>query len=262
MFMKGKKRISLTILFSILSIISCIVGLKLYTDYDVEVQETINMSNITAMNIVYADLHTIDNEDIDIFVSFDDSLLKNLETTMQMAIKTSNEEYMAEQEKIKEEQIKQEELKKYYDDIKDIIIAEKDGAVFTYNPYVKSNLSIEQYNTILEGTGLEGCGESYYNMEQTYNVNGLFALSVACQESGYGRYLANTYNFYGMRGSKGWMSFESPDANIQYFGELMNKSLYYGKDILGIAATYCPGTHEHWASCVKSLMERNFNLLY
>ncbi len=227
----------------------------------VEVTESVNLSDMTAFNIVYADAYTADLDNAEVFVSLNETLLEDLENTMQSAIIKSNEEYIAEQKKIIEEKRRQEELQKYYDSVKDKIIAEKDGAIFTYDPYVKSNLSIEQYNIILKGTGLEGCGESYYNMEQTYNVNGLFALSVACQESGFGRYLANTNNFYGMRSSKGWMSFETPDANIQYFGKLMNKSLYYGKDILGIAKTYCPGTHEHWASCVRSLMQRNFNLL-
>lgn len=257
-----KNKIILIVIFLLIGITFSIIGFNTYTNsIVVEVGESINLSELTAFNIVYADNNTIEDDNLCISVGLNDSLLIHLEETMQNAIKKSNEEYRLEQKKIQEEMRRAEELKKYYDSVKDSIIAEKDNAIFTYNPYIKSNLSIEQYNIILKGTGLEGCGESYYNMEQTYNINGLFALSVACQESGFGRYLSNKNNFYGMRNSKGWMSFESPDANIQYFGELMNKSLYYGKDIYGIAATYCPGTDEHWASCVMSLMKRNFNLL-
>ena len=131
----------------------------------------------------------------------------------------------------------------------------KDNAMLSYDPFFKSELTPEQFNKILAGTALEGCGESYYKMENTYNVNGIFAISVAFHESGYGKYRANTNNFYGMRSNKGWMAFESPDANIQYFGELMNKKWYAGKSIDNIAKTYCPPTHQHWASAIKSMMK-------
>ena len=253
MTLERKKGIYLLIIFLVFSI-TFSIGLYCYnTKSFEEVSEVVTLSEATDFSIVYADDIMLDDA-LDIDVVFNDFLLQQLEETAYTAIEKSSSEYL-------EERVKQKELEEYYNSIRHKIVAEKDGAIFTYDPYIKSNLSVEQYNIILKGTGLEGCGESYYNMEQTYGVNGLFALSVACQESGFGRYLANTNNFYGMRSSKGWMSFESPDANIQYFGKLMTKSLYYGKDILGIGATYCPGTHEHWASCVKSLMARNFNLL-
>ena len=132
--------------------------------------------------------------------------------------------------------------------------AVKGNAMLSYNPFFKSGLSVSQFNKILEGTGLEGNGESYYKMENEYGVNGIFAISVAFHESGYGKYRANSNNFYGMRSSKGWMKFESPDANIQYFGELMQRKWYYGKDITGIAKVYCPDTYTSWAAGIKSMM--------
>ena len=231
------------------------------------IDETIEFDSSTMMSIVYADSDVIELSEVKADVCFDEALIDNLETSISSALMKSGEDFLDEslekQEKaIKEaeEKAKREaELKKYYASVSNSIVKEKDGAVFTYNPYIKSNLSVEQYNKILAGTGLAGCGESYYRMEQEYNVNGLFALSVACLESGYGKHRASTNNFYGMRSSKGWMSFESPDANIQYFGKLMNKSLYKGKDILGIGATYCPGTHVDWANKVKSIMSNSFN---
>lgn len=231
--------------------------------------ENIEIDNSTMMSIVYADSDVIELSEVKADVCFDEVLIDNLETSISSALMKSGEDFLDESLEKQEKAIKEaeekvkkeEELKKYYASVSNSIIKEKDGAVFTYNPYIKSNLSVEQYNKILAGTGLAGCGESYYRMEQEYNVNGLFALSVACLESGYGKHKANTNNFYGMRSSKGWMAFESPDANIQYFGKLMNKSLYKGKDILGIGATYCPGTHVDWANKVKSIMSNSFNKL-
>ena len=130
----------------------------------------------------------------------------------------------------------------------------EENALFSYDPFFKSELTIEQFNKILKGTGLEGCGESYYNMEKEYGVNGIFAIAVAMHESGWGKYRANTNNFYGMRTSSGWMKFESKDENIQYFGKLMQHNWYYKKSIENIAKTYCPPTHQSWAAGIKNMM--------
>ena len=233
------------------------------------VDESIEFDSSTMMSIVYADSDAMEISEVQADFCFNDEFVDNLESSIGVALTETGHAFLDESLEKQERAIKEaeekakreEELKKYYASFSDSIVKEKDGAVFTYNPFIKSNLSVEQYNKILAGTGLAGCGESYYNMEQTYGVNGLFALSVACLESGYGKHRANTNNFYGMRSSKGWMSFESPDANIQYFGQLMNKSLYKGKDILSIGATYCPGTHVDWATKVKSIMSNSFNKL-
>ena len=151
------------------------------------VDESIEFDNSTMLSIVYADSDVIELSEVKADVCFDEALIDNLESSISSALMKSGEDFLDEslekQEKaIKEaeEKAKREaELKKYYASVSNSIIKEKDGAVFTYNPYIKSNLSVEQYNKILAGTGLAGCGESYYRMEQEYNVNGLFALSVA-----------------------------------------------------------------------------------
>lgn len=124
-------------------------------------------------------------------------------------------------------------------------------AVFTYNVFQKSNLTVEQLNKILLETGLEGYGQIFYNMEQTYNINSLFAVAVGCHESGNFYKTANTYNYFGFRGNKGWLKFNSPDECINYFGKLMNNKLYYGKSIDQIAVKYC---NSSWAGYVKNQM--------
>ncbi len=147
-----------------------------------------------------------------------------------------------------------EENKKYASEV-------KGDALLVYDPFTECNLSIDEYNIILEGTALAGLGESYYNMERTYGVNGLYAISVAFHESGYGYRRANTNNCYGMKGSSGWMAFDSLDANIMYFGKLMQNSWYYNKSIDDIAKVYCPGTHASWASAIKAMMKTQFDKL-
>ena len=225
------------------------------------VEEDINISSSMINHLVYADLNEINYSDVEakfVFslsesVSNTEEKIGNLETTVQSAYSTVINNAVIEQEKkLEEERLRREEEARREAEL----AAYRETVGDTYNPFVKTGLTAEQFNTILAGTGLEGCGQSYYNMEQTYGVNGVFAISVAFHESGYGKYKANTNNFYGMRGNSGWMAFESPDANIQYFGKLMNKSMYYGKSILGIGQVYCPGTHTSWANAVKGMMDR------
>lgn len=129
--------------------------------------------------------------------------------------------------------------------------------VFTYNAFEKSNLREEHYNNILAGTPLSGMGYIYVELEETYGVNGLFAVSVAMFESGWAKHTANSYNYYGFRGSNGWMGFSSAYEGIMYFGKLMNKSLYYGKSIDQIGLIYCEGNT--WASNVKTMMQTCWN---
>lgn len=136
----------------------------------------------------------------------------------------------------------------------------KPKAVFTYSVYTKSNLSVEQLNQALAGTYLAGCGQDFYDMEQLYNVNALFAIGVSGAESSYGKHQANTNNFWGRKASSSrWMAFPSKRESILSFGEYMNKSMYYGKSIENINKIYCPGDGGYWSSSVKKCMNDRWN---
>ena len=113
-----------------------------------------------------------------------------------------------------------------------------------YEVFTKSNLTPEALELILEGTGLAGMGQAFYDMEQTYTVNALFAMAVAKTESGLGvtNYAKNRNNYFGMLGR----TFESGEEGIMAFGELMNRNLYYGKTMIEIAEKYCPPTKDLW----------------
>ena len=132
---------------------------------------------------------------------------------------------------------------------------EANKAVFTYNVFQKSNLSVAQINKILAGTGLAGYGQSFYNMEQIHGINALFAIAVGAHESANFYKTANWNNYFGFRGNGGWMSFSSPEACIDYFGQLMNTRLYYGKSIEQIAVIYC---NSSWTKHIKAHMNEKW----
>lgn len=124
----------------------------------------------------------------------------------------------------------------------------------TMNPFEKTNLSPDELNKVLT-KGLSEYGQAFYDMEQKYGVNSIFAISVAELESGSGTSYAfkNKNNAFGIGPGK---RFSSVEAGIEYFGQLMNKSTYYGKSIDRIGSIYCVGGN--WASKVKSLMCTNY----
>lgn len=127
----------------------------------------------------------------------------------------------------------------------------------TMNPFQKTNLSPTELNEVLS-KGLSGYGQAFYDMEQKYGVNSIFAISVAQLESGSGTSSAfrNKNNAFGVGPGK---YFNSVEAGVDYFGQLMNKPVYYGKSIDRIGAIYCVGGN--WAYKVKGLMRSNYALL-
>ena len=67
----------------------------------------------------------------------------------------------------------------------------------TYNPHEKTNCSVEQLNVMLESTALKNCGEYFKEMEDTYDINAVFSISVVIQESAYMTKPANKNNYFG-----------------------------------------------------------------
>lgn len=125
--------------------------------------------------------------------------------------------------------------------------------VDTMNPHSKSNLSVDELNKMLMNTGLEFQGQAFYDMENTYNVNALFAMGVAMHESANGYQKANTNNYFGFRGNNGWMSFNSSYDCIQYFGKLIHEYYPNRYTIYDIQRKYCPDGSP-WGDLVKQHM--------
>lgn len=124
--------------------------------------------------------------------------------------------------------------------------------VATTNIFAKTNIPPEQLESVLSG-GLSGYGQAFYDMEQTFGINSIFAISVAELESGHG----TSYAFRAKNNAFGLgpgMTFSSVESGIAYFGKLMNSKLYYGKSIEQIGRVYCDS---QWSGMVKSLMNEN-----
>lgn len=134
---------------------------------------------------------------------------------------------------------------------------EKIPVNFSRNPFEKTNLSAEQLEKCLD-YGLKGYGQAFFEMEQKYGVNAIFAISVAELESGSGTSYSFKYrnNAFGIGPKK---SFSSVQEGINFFGQLMNKPLYKGKAIDQIGSIYCVGGN--WANKVKNLIEQNYQQL-
>lgn len=133
----------------------------------------------------------------------------------------------------------------------------------TYDAFSKTNLSAAQFEKMLYGTGLAGLGPCFYAMERDAGINGLFALAVACEESGSGTsgLAREDNNFYGLTAlSGGWRSFPTRSEGIQYFKTYITSSLYAGKSIYEISQTYCPGNDE-WAGKIQRFMLEKYALI-
>lgn len=121
-----------------------------------------------------------------------------------------------------------------------------------FEVFKKTNLTPQTLDLILVGTGLAGHGQDFHDMEQTYGVNALFAMAVAKTESGLGtsNYAINRNNYFGLIGR----TFASGREGILAFGDLMNRGLYYGKTMQGIAETFCPLNATSWVTKNQTYM--------
>lgn len=128
-------------------------------------------------------------------------------------------------------------------------------------PTEKVGLSVAAFDRMLQGTALEGQGQAFYDLEQIYNVNGVFAMAVSNTESTMGK---NCYGFnpFGMLSSPGKLiRYGSWYDGVMAFGELMQRSYYHGKSIEGIASVYCPPTASNWANTVRTSMSMLYSKL-
>lgn len=121
-----------------------------------------------------------------------------------------------------------------------------------YQPFGENIFTAEDYNRMLEDTGLEECGKYFKYIEIKNDVNGLFGIAVAMHESARGRMPLPGNNYFGMIG----MKFDNKKDNIYYFGKLLSGRLYKGsglKTIDDVNSKYCVG--DTWSGKVKVFMK-------
>lgn len=93
-----------------------------------------------------------------------------------------------------------------------------------------SNISAEEYNKMLKGTSLYGIGNAIYKAEQTYKVNGLYIMGLACLESAYGnsKYAKDRNNLFGYQAYDSnpdkAKSFKSKEECIMFVTEKLSKN--------------------------------------
>lgn len=203
-----KSHISLIIFIILAILFVCKISIDTYYSNENELKET-NLSNINC--IISEPMKT-----------YDELLAENKSQEMQindLIAKTNQLEY---------------ELTTYREN------QSKNIDTNNMNPHSKSGLTVNQLDTMLIGTGLESQGQAFYDMENTYNVNALFAMGVVMHESANGYKKANTHNYFGFRGNNGWMSFNNPYDCIQYFGKLIHNNYSGRNTISAIQSKYCP----------------------
>ena len=116
------------------------------------------------------------------------------------------------------EEKKQEELRREQEELRQAQEKErKEKMVRTY--YTSSDVSqpslltAEELNIAIEGTGLQGLGQYFYEAEQAYGVNSVFLLSIAILESGWGEStLAQTKNSL-----FGYQAYDNDPNKAMYF---------------------------------------------
>ena len=170
------------------------------------------------------------------------------------------------------EEKKQEELRREQEELRQAQEKErKEKMVRTY--YTSSDVSqpslltAEELNIAIEGTGLQGLGQYFYEAEQAYGVNSVFLLSIAILESGWGESpLAQTknnlfgYQAYDNDPNKA-MYFSSKAEAIHTVGSHLAKNYlrsdgkyYNGATPAGVNVMYCSGGE--WATKVVSIMNK------
>lgn len=123
--------------------------------------------------------------------------------------------------------------------------------IYKTNLHKPSGLTSEEINHILEGTSLKGYGKIFREMEDRYNANAVFAISIASIEGGIeSERIDGKNNYFGLmfRGKK--IYYKDIADNIMAFGELMNNSTFINKEFMAFSKSYCPLHDAKWRDLV------------
>lgn len=124
-----------------------------------------------------------------------------------------------------------------------------------------SGLTAAEYETLMP-EALKGYGGTIYDMEQKYEINGTFLLSVIILESGHGTsgLAQENKNVAGNKATDGWKAFGTITEGIEYAAEnlatnyLKEDGKYYrGDTVKDISTLYCEQS-ESWAQQIEDMM--------
>lgn len=142
-------------------------------------------------------------------------------------------------------------------------------ANITYSPYTPSNLTADQFNTLIDNVCesyrrsssefiYAGYGQAFVDAENTYGVNGLAILGITQAESGLNTSSNawSTNNPTSICKNGKLVYYESPYDSILATAKLLSK--YHDKGcntIYDIGSVYCP-INPDWGSVVEGYIER------
>lgn len=129
----------------------------------------------------------------------------------------------------------------------------------------KSDITAEQLNARFEekeDSRLKGTGKYFIEAQEKYGINAEFLAAIAIHESANGTssLARRKNNFFGLRGKKGWSSFDSPEECIMYAANNLTKpgGFYFARKkytIASIGKTYCPTKTSEWRNSIISCMK-------
>ena len=120
------------------------------------------------------------------------------------------------------------------------------------NIFVRSGESVQSLTGKLTGiySGLIPIVPGAIELENTHGISAHITLAIAAQETGWGKHLSNTNNYFGLRANAGWISFNNPGDGVRMFG---NSIRNYSKNTLAtIQPIYCPPNPE-WVGKVVAI---------
>ena len=127
-----------------------------------------------------------------------------------------------------------------------------------YDVRTKSDITAEQLDAKLKNR-LEGCGQHFIDAQEEYGVNAEFLAAIAIHESGNGSSAAarRKNNFFGLMGSRGQLSFDSPRECIMTAARNISKpnGYYFGRGrytISSIGRRYA--SDRRWSSRIVATM--------
>ena len=128
-----------------------------------------------------------------------------------------------------------------------------------YDVRTKSDITAEQLDAKLKNR-LEGCGQHFIDAQEEYGVNAEFLAAIAIHESGNGSSTAarRKNNFFGLMGSRGQLSFETPRECIMTAARNISKpnGYYFGRGrytISSIGRRYA--SDKRWSSRIVATMK-------
>lgn len=126
---------------------------------------------------------------------------------------------------IEERQRLEEQKRKEAENLENFISSALEHRFEDYDIRTKTNLTGEQLEVVLKGTGLEGLGEAYAKAEQEYGVSAFALIGISAIESKWG-----TSNF--ARERNNLFGFQAYDSNLdatKYFKSKEESILYVAK---------------------------------